>query len=111
MEDRVRVALLMDVYGSLLSDRQQQAMQLYYQMDWSLSEIGTEMGISRQGVMDALHRGTETLCKLEACLCIRREWAALEALLTDPSLSDGEARRQIAGWLAHWQGEEEADGL
>ena len=99
MDDRVRLALLMDTYGALLTPRQRQAMELHYQRDWSLSEIGETMGISRQGVLDALKRGAQTLTKLEAALHLLRDRETLGALAQDPSLADGEARQRIAQYL------------
>ena len=37
-------AYLMDFYGNLLSDKQRDIMQMYYQEDLSLSEIAAERG-------------------------------------------------------------------
>ncbi|KMO85332.1 RNA polymerase subunit sigma-70 [Megasphaera cerevisiae DSM 20462] len=36
-------------------------MELYFDMDWSLSEIGEELEISRQGVYDMLSRASKSL--------------------------------------------------
>lgn len=48
--------LLFDFYGELLTDKQKRIYELYHLDDLSLAEIGEEMGISRQGVFDALKR-------------------------------------------------------
>jgi len=45
-----RMVMLKDSYGPLLTEKQQNVLNLYYENDWSLSEIGESMGISRQGV-------------------------------------------------------------
>ena len=45
---------LYDVYGALLTARQRDLFELYYEQDLSLSEISEEAGISRQGARDAI---------------------------------------------------------
>jgi uncharacterized protein len=50
------MVLLFDCYQPLLTDKQRQMMDLYYNQDFSLAEIAEELGISRQGVYDHLKR-------------------------------------------------------
>ena len=45
-----RMTMLFDFYGELLTDRQKEFYDLYYNEDLSLSEIAENYGISRQGV-------------------------------------------------------------
>ena len=54
IDDVIQTSLLYDFYGSLLTDRQREVMELYYGENLSLSEIAAEFSISRQGVHDAL---------------------------------------------------------
>lgn len=56
MDKIVHLSLLFDFYGSLLTERQKQVFEMYYQNDLSLSEISYELSISRQGVNDILKR-------------------------------------------------------
>lgn len=60
-----RMALLYDFYGDVLTDRQKEFYDLYYNEDLSLSEIAENYGISRQGVRDVIVRGEATLTELE----------------------------------------------
>ena len=61
-EDRfVKVGLLLDYYESVLSKKQFEALDMYYNKDMSLSEIGENLGITRQGVYEILKRGEEKL--------------------------------------------------
>ncbi len=54
------ITLLIDIYGELLTDKQRAVMTAYYFDDYSLNEIGTEQGITRQAVQDMIKR-TEKL--------------------------------------------------
>ncbi|NLJ78550.1 MAG: DNA-binding protein [Tissierellia bacterium] len=64
----VKINILFDFYGKLLSDRQYIAIELYYMHDLSLSEIGEELNISRQGVYDTLKRAENKLFEYEDIL-------------------------------------------
>ncbi len=73
--------LLSDYYGSLLSKRQREVVSLYYEDNWSLSEIAEEFGISRQGVHDALHAAEKALAQYEAKLgLLKKEQERAKAL-------------------------------
>ena len=50
MEPRVETAYLLDFYGALLTPRRREMLRMRYEEDMSLSEIGAQMGISRQAV-------------------------------------------------------------
>lgn len=66
MADRtLRMSLLYDFYGDLLTDRQRELFDLYYNEDLSLAEIAQQYGISRQGVRANLVRAENTLRQLE----------------------------------------------
>ncbi len=60
-----RMALLFDFYGDMLTDRQKEFYDLYYNEDLSLAEIAENYGISRQGVRDVIVRAEATLTELE----------------------------------------------
>ena len=60
-----RMALLYDFYGDMLTDRQKEFYDLYYNEDLSLSEIAENYGISRQGVRDVIVRAEAALTELE----------------------------------------------
>jgi len=62
------IALLYDFYGDMLTDKQQEMIELYYNEDLSLAEIAAHSGISRQGVRDSIKRGEYQLTQFEECL-------------------------------------------
>lgn len=78
MEDRFEISLLMDHYGGLLTEKQQRIMNLYFDEDFSLSEIAELNGSSRQAVLDLIKRVHGTLCGYEARLGLKRQSEELE---------------------------------
>ena len=61
----VQIALLFDFYGQLLTEKQIEIVEMYYNNDLSLGEISEQQGISRQGVYDTLKRAEKTLYEYE----------------------------------------------
>ena len=68
MEKNIKISLLLDIYGELLTERQRQLLTLRVNDDLSLSEISEIAGISRQGVRDTLVKGEEHLYLYEQVL-------------------------------------------
>lgn len=64
-QDALQMSLLFDYYGELLSEKQRVCFDLYYNQDLSLSEIASELGITRQGVHDSLSRAETALGEFE----------------------------------------------
>ena len=64
-EKKFIYGILYDYYGDLLKDNQASIIDMYYNLDYSLSEIAEEMNISRQGVYDALKRAEKSLAGYE----------------------------------------------
>jgi len=60
-----RMTMLFDFYGELLTERQREFYQLYYDEDLSLSEIAENYGISRQGVRDVIVRAEAYMTEIE----------------------------------------------
>ena len=60
-----RMAMLFDFYGDLLTERQREFYDLYYNEDLSLSEIAENYGISRQGVRDVIVRAEAAMSEIE----------------------------------------------
>ena len=64
-QKEMKYSVLFDYYGALLSENQRNVIDLYYNEDFSLSEIADEISITRQGVHDALHRAESALDEFE----------------------------------------------
>lgn len=76
-------SLLYDFYGDLLSRRQGEIIQLYTQENYSLGEIASELGISRQAVHDALRNGQRSLEKYEDRLGLVRRFLKTEEVIAE----------------------------
>ena len=63
MEKFKEMALLLDIYGELLTPKQKDVMDQYYNFDLSLQEIAENVGNSKQGVHDLIRRAENTLVK------------------------------------------------
>ncbi|MCI9044577.1 MAG: YlxM family DNA-binding protein [Peptococcaceae bacterium] len=85
--------MLFDAYGGLLTDKQQQALALTYNEDYSLGEIAELLGISRQAVFDNLRRAEALLENYEAKLGLIARNAAEQRLLGELAQAE-----QNASW-------------
>lgn len=74
------VSVLLDFYKQLLTQKQSDALDLYYNQDLSLSEIAQHMGITRQGVRDNIKRGEKQLLSYEEELGLAGKFARVSAL-------------------------------
>ncbi len=61
MEQLLYLSTLFDLYGALLTEKQQECLRMHLFEDFSLSEIGEELGISRQAVYDNIHRSEKAM--------------------------------------------------
>ncbi|MBO5954155.1 MAG: DNA-binding protein [Oscillospiraceae bacterium] len=86
--DGAEMILLYDYYGDLLTQRQRECIELRYNQDLSLGEIGEELGISRQGVFDNLSRAEALLKNMEAKTgCVSRDVKCRKAAKTIAQLA------------------------
>ena len=67
-KDVARRALLLDFYGALLTEKQREIYDWYYQQDLSLGEISEEAGVSRNAIHDLINRTDSKLERYEGLL-------------------------------------------
>ena len=65
MEEKIQISILLSLYGKLLTKTQQKYMDLYYNEDLSLSEIGENENITRQAVRTILVKSKNKLQEYE----------------------------------------------
>lgn len=92
-------SILYDYYGDLLKDNQSTIIELYYNLDYSLSEIAEEINISRQGVHDALKRAEKTLMEYEDKIKLHNKYVkfseAAENIIQMSSIIDDDKYKDI----------------
>lgn len=72
MEKNVQISILLETYGKLLTKKQYQMLDDYYNNDLSLSEIAENENITRQAVRDNLKKGENKLFEYEEKLGIMK---------------------------------------
>ena len=65
MEKNVQISMLNKIYGRLLTQKQYEIIDDYYNNDLSLSEIAENNQITRQAVRDILKKGEKKLFEYE----------------------------------------------
>ncbi len=100
MDKKVETAILLDLYKGLLTEKQAEAMDLYYNEDLSLSEIAENTLVTRQAVRDSLLKGerilVETEEKTHLCERIRALEERLRKINTLIKEEDGDVIGKIA---------------
>lgn len=83
MEKNVEISLLLSFYKNMLTERQSDTVELYYNEDLSLAEVGAELGISRQGVRDTLKRSEAILYDVESKLGLASRFLEIKSKLSE----------------------------
>ena len=73
MDRKVEISVLCQIYGKLLTEKQLNIMDNYYNLDLSLSEIAENEGITRQAVRDIIKKGENKLFEFEEKLGIMKK--------------------------------------
>ncbi len=72
------ISVLLDFYGDMLTEKQREVIDFYYNEDLSLSEIGEFEGITRQGVRDSIKRGEAVLLEMEERLGLAKRFRKMQ---------------------------------
>ena len=65
MDNSVKFSILLELYGNLLTEKQYELLDYYYNQDIGLSEIAENLKITRQAVRDNLKKGENNLTDFE----------------------------------------------
>ena len=76
-EKNMNISFLLDFYGDVLSDKQREILDLYYNEDLSLAEIAESNGLTRQGVRHVIKKAEDELLLLENKLGLANRFVTL----------------------------------
>jgi predicted DNA-binding protein YlxM (UPF0122 family) len=75
----LEISLLLDFYGDMLTSKQHEVIEYYYNDDLSLAEIADNQGITRQGVRDSIKRAELQLLEMEQRLGLARRFREMRS--------------------------------
>ena len=106
MERKVKISILCDLYGKLLTNKQFEFLNDYYNNDLSLSEIAENNNITRQAVRDIIKKGENKLFEYEEKLgfmkrTLKQEEQIVNVLQELTKIQTQFTDKQIAQILEH----------
>lgn len=86
MEEAVKYSILLELYGGLLTEKQYELLDYYYNQDLGLSEIAENLGITRQAVRDNLKKGENNLAEYEEKIHLMNKLEKIDKLDIDKKI-------------------------
>ena len=104
MNKKVEISMLCDIYGKLLTEKQFEFINDYYNNDLSLSEIAENNNITRQAVRDIIKKGERKLFEYEEKLLFMKKTITqeqkIQAILSElTKIQTNSSDRKIASIL------------
>jgi predicted DNA-binding protein YlxM (UPF0122 family) len=93
----LHITVLLDFYGEMLTEKQREVVELYYNEDLSLAEIAEHSGITRQGVRDSIKRAENQLLDCEEKLGLWARFLEIRRGLEEIAGIAGELRNWGSG--------------
>ena len=78
-EKNMNISFLLDFYGDVLTEKQREILDLYYNEDLSLAEIAESSGLTRQGVRHVIKKAEDELTTLENKLGLANHFVKLSS--------------------------------
>ena len=79
-EKNMNISFLLDFYGDVLTEKQREILDLYYNEDLSLAEIAESSGLTRQGVRHVIKKAEDELTTLENKLGLANHFVKLSTV-------------------------------
>lgn len=83
MEKNVEISMLCQVYGKVLTEKQYELLDDYYNNDLSLSEIAENNNITRQAVRDIIKKAENKLYELEEQISLLSKYKEQEKIISN----------------------------
>ena len=94
LEEKIEISILLSLYGNLLTETQKSYMDLYYNQDYSLSEIGDNENITRQAVRTILVKSKRKLREYEEKLKFMEKENNIRRLIEKIYISKSDSEKQ-----------------
>lgn len=106
VEKNVQISMLCQIYGKMLTNKQYEVINDYYNNDLSLSEIAENNNITRQAVRDIIKKGENKLFELEEKLAfmertLKQEKVFKQILQELSKIEDTSSDKKVAKILDH----------
>ena len=106
MEKKIKISMLCEIYGKLLTEKQLVILNDYYNNDLSITEIAENNNITRQAVLDNIKKGENKLFEFEEKLSfmektIKQEKLLQEVLTELSKIEDTSSDKKIEKILNH----------
>ncbi|MCL2580375.1 MAG: YlxM family DNA-binding protein [Oscillospiraceae bacterium] len=105
MPKNLKISVLLDYYGGMLTEKQREVAEWYYNEDLSLAEIAEHSGITRQGVRDSIKRAESQLVECETKMGLHARFVGIQKSLDEISEQASyiqEESARVAGGGAFW---------
>ena len=83
MEKNIEISILSQIYKDILTEKQFEILDQYYNNDYSVSEIAENYNITRQAVRDNIKNGESKLYDLENKLGIMKKNEKQQKIIED----------------------------
>lgn len=83
MEKNIEISILSQIYKDILTEKQFEILDQYYNNDYSLSEIAENYNITRQAVRDNIKSGEAKLYDLEHKLGLMKKSKKQQKIIED----------------------------
>ena len=97
MEENIKFSVLLELYGKLLTEKQYELLDYYYNQDIGLSEIAENLEITRQAVRDNLKKGENNLIDFEEKLHLLQK--RNEILKISEEIKNSELKKKLKNIL------------
>lgn len=95
LEKSIRLCLLNDFYGNLLTQNQQKVLDSYLNFNTPITEISASLNITRQAVMDTINKATAKLEVFEQKLGILEKYLKQNEIVEGLQGVDKKVKKQI----------------
>ncbi|WP_031541982.1 YlxM family DNA-binding protein [Mesoplasma photuris] len=88
IEKTIELSMLFEIYKDLLTEKQREYFELYFEEDLSLQEISDELGVSRAAVHDSLNKTSNILINFEDKLKINQKNIMIKKIIENHAKSE-----------------------